>query len=259
MLPLSAIADIRQRTWDFALTIITMVLLAGLGVQSFVGTIVVWLSTRADPAWQQGPGYASYVVVMNEIAAPMIVALVVAMGLCVPKRLFSRTLLLWVSLGMVVVGMVAGLATRSLATGLTLYLLLSAAIQLGVVIMTVAGVRGPSYLTEGRLTKTGSGLLHLGFIVFAVVVVALQQSELMQPVFWFSAVLVGGGTALSFYANTIAWHRSRPAEETAFQWDAPDEVEAEATPDAQEDTADADAAPDQPEDADGAGESRNGT
>jgi hypothetical protein len=156
---------------------------------------------------------------MNVIAAPMIVALVVAMGLCVPKRLFSRTLLLWVSVGMVAVGVAAGLATGSLATGLTTYLLLSAVIQLGVVIMTMAGVRGPSYLTEGRLTKTGSGLLHLGFIVFAIVVVALQQSPIMTPVFWLSAVLIGGGTALSFYANAIAWHRTRPAEETEFEWD----------------------------------------
>jgi len=119
---------------------------------------------------------------------------------------------------MVAVGVVAGLVTRSLANGLTVYLLLSAVIQLGVVVMTVAGVRGPSYLTEGRLTKTGSGLLHLGFIIFAVVVVALQQSPAMAPVFWLSAALVGGGTALSFYANTIAWRRISPRDESSFEW-----------------------------------------
>jgi hypothetical protein len=215
---MTSVDDIRQRTWDFALTLITMVLLAGLGVQSFVGTFVVWWSTRAEPTWQQGPGYANYVTVMNEIAAPMIVALVVVMGLCVPKRLFARRVLLWVSVAMVAIGVVAGLATGSLANGLTVYLLLSAVIQLGVVVMTVAGVRGPSYLTEGRLTKTGSGLLHLGFIIFAVVVVALQQSPAMAPVFWLSAVLVGGGTALSFYANTIAWRRVSPRDETSFEW-----------------------------------------
>ena len=73
--------------------------------------------------------------------------------------------------------------------------------------MTVAGVRGPSYLTEGRLTKTGSGLLHLGFIVFGIVVVALQSSPLMLPVFSASAVLVTVGTAMAFYADRLAWHR----------------------------------------------------
>jgi hypothetical protein len=216
---IATIDDIRQRTWDFALTVVTVLLLAVLGVQSFLGTIVVWWAIRAIPNWEQGPGYAAYVDAMNAIAAPLVVALVVVMGLCVPKRLFARRVLLWVSLAMVAIGVVAGQVMGSLADGLAIYLLLSAAIQLAVVVMTVAGVRGPSYLTEGRLTKAGSGLLHLGFIVFGIVVVALQKSPMMLPVFALSAVLVTGGTALAFYANSIAWHRARPREEAPFDWD----------------------------------------
>ena len=61
-------------------------------------------------------------------------------------------------------------ATGKLETGLAIYLALAGRIQLAIVALTVAGVRGPSYLTEGRLTKTGSGLLHLGFIMFGIVV-----------------------------------------------------------------------------------------
>jgi hypothetical protein len=206
---MSGIEDIRQRAWDLALTIITVVLLASLGVQSFLGTIWVFVAENSAPGWEQGAGYASYVATMNAIAAPQVVALVVVMGLCVPKRLFSRRLLLAVSLGMVVAGVVAWLSTGSLARGLTVYLALAAAIQVAVVVMTVAGIRGPSYLTEGRLTKTGSGLLHLGFIVFGIVVVALQQSTLMLPVFSASAVLVTVGTAMAFYSDRLAWHRPR--------------------------------------------------
>jgi hypothetical protein len=210
--------NIRQRTWDFALTIITMVMLAALGIQSFVGTIYVWWSIRTIPGWQQGTGYVGYVATMNDIAAPMIIALVVVMGLCVPKRLFSRRLLVWVSLAMVAVGVVAGVTSGSVATGMAIYLVLSAAIQVAVVVMTVAGTHGPSYLTEGRLTKTGSGLLHLGFILFAIVVVALQKSPMMAPVFWLSAVFVTVGTALAFYAEAIAWRRAPRNSEAAFEW-----------------------------------------
>jgi hypothetical protein len=220
---IAAIDDIRQRSWDFALTLITVALLAILGVQSFIGTFVVWWAIRTIPNWQTGPGYTSYVAMMNTIAAPLIVGLVVVMGLCVPKRLFARRVLLWVSVAMVAVGVMAGLAMRSLADGLAIYLLLSAAIQLAVVVMTIAGVRGPTYLTEGRLTKVGSGLLHLGFIVFAVVVVALQKSQLMLPVFSVAALLVTGGTALSFYASKFAWHRPLPEaddDEAPIEWDA---------------------------------------
>ena len=38
-------------------------------------------------------------------------------------------------------------------------------------------VRAPNQV----LAKTGSGLLHLGFLVFGIVVVALQRSPLMLP------------------------------------------------------------------------------
>ncbi len=213
---MSGIDDIRQRTWDFGLTVATVVLLATLGVQSFIGTIYVWWAQSAVPGWEQ-VGYASFVRAMNALAAPQLIALVVVMGLCVPKRLFARSVLVWVSLAMVAVGLAAWGWTGSVARGVTAYLALAALIQVAVVVLTAAGVRGPSYLTEGRLTKLGSGLLHLGFIVFAIVVAALQRSTFMLPVFWVSTVLVVVGTAMSFYSSRIAWHRYRRADdETSF-------------------------------------------
>jgi hypothetical protein len=225
----SAIDDIRQRTWDFALTVATVILLGSLGVQSFVGTLWVWFETTRIPGWDQGPGYAVYVDRMNAIAAPQIVLLVVVMGLCVPKRLFARRLLMIVSAAMVAIGIVAGIALDSLAGGLTVYLALAAVIQVAVVAMTMAGVRGPSYLTQGRLTKTGSGLLHLGFAVFAIVVVALQKSPYMVWVFSLSALLVGVGTTMSFYAEKLAWHPSDGDDETGEPSDLEDEAADSAT------------------------------
>ena len=235
-----AIGDIRQRTWDFALTIVTVVVLGLLGVQSFVGTGYVWWAERSIPQWETGPGYAAYVALMNEIAAPLLVALVVAMGLCVPKRLFGRRALIGVSASMVAAGLVAVAAARSLVYGLAIYLALAALIQVAVVVLTIAGVRGPSYLTEGRLTKTGSGLLHLGFILFALVVVALQKSPWMLPVFSASTLLSIGGTALSFYAYRVAWHRAKPVEDAPFGW-SPDEPEVDAGGEVQQDSAEASA------------------
>lgn len=205
------INDIRQRAWDFGLTVATVALLASLGVQSFIGTIYVWWAQRSLPGWDQTGGYQQFVETMNAIAAPQLVLLVVVMGLCVPKRLFDRKALLYVSAGMVAAGIAAWAMSGSVATGLTVYLALSALIQVGVVVLTAAGARGPSYLTEGRLTKLGSGLLHLGFIVFGIVVAAFQRSELMLPLFWAATVLMIGGTLLSFYAGRFAWRRSAAA------------------------------------------------
>lgn len=208
------IEDIRQRTWDFGLTVITVVLLASLGVQSFIGTLYVWWAQRAVQGWDQTGGYDAFVNTMNAIAAPQLVLLVVVMGLCVPKRLFSRRVLLAVSAAMVAAGIVAWTVTGSIAQALALYLALAALIQVAVVALTAAGARGPSYLTEGRLTKLGSGLLHLGFIVFGIVVAVLQGSTFMLPIFWAATALSVGGTLLSFYAEKLAWRR-RPKPEAA--------------------------------------------
>jgi len=213
----SGIDDIRQRSWDFGLTVLTVVLLASLGVQSFLGTIYVWWAQRSIAGWDQTGGYDAFVRTMNVIAAPQLVALVVVMGLCVPKRLFARRTLLWVSVGMVAAGVAAYAWTRDVAAGLAVYLALAALIQVAVIAMTAAGAKSPSYLTEGRLTKLGSGLLHLGFILFGIVVAALQRSSFMLPVFWAATVLMVAGTVLSFYASTFAVRRTKlPADESAF-------------------------------------------
>ncbi len=210
------IDEIRQRSWDFGLTVITVLLLGTLGVQSFVGTIHVWLAQRADPLWEQTSS-AAYIESMNMIAAPQLILLVVAMGLCVPKRLFSRRLLVVASVAMVVLGVGTGVATGSLSTGVSTYLALAALIQVAVIALTAAGAKGPSYLTEGRLTKIGSGLLHLGFILFGIVVASLQQSPFMHPVFWTSTALMTLGTAMSFYADRLAVRRVvRVTPETDF-------------------------------------------
>lgn len=205
------------RTWDFWLTAVTVVLLGGIGWQSFLGTLYVWWAGRTTPGWDQTPAYDGFVNAMNTTAAPQIVLLVIVMGLCVPKRLFSRSTLLWASLAMLFAGVGVWAYSGSLATGLAAYLALAGLIQVAVVVLTVAGVRGPSYMTRGRLTKTGSGLLHLGFIVFAFVVVALQNSTFMLPVFWAAAAFTMVGTTLSFYADKLAVRRTRQVEiETEF-------------------------------------------
>lgn len=196
----------RHRNWDFTLTVITVALLGSLGVQSFIGTLYVWWAAEAVPGFEI-IGYDRFVWWMNAIAAPQVVAIVVVMGLCVPKRLFDRTALVVVSGAMLVVGLGAWAITGSIATGLAVYLALAALIQAAVVVLTVAGARGPSYLTEGRLVKTGSGLLHQGIIGFAFVVVALQRSSFMLPAFWTATALTVGGTFLAFYADRLAWRK----------------------------------------------------
>ena len=199
-------------TWDFALMMLTVIALAALGVQSFVGTLYAWWAYRTIPEWE-AVGYPGFVNTMNAIAAPIVVALVVLLGLCVPKRVLRRTALALASVALLAVGIVAWVFTGDAGTGLAAYLLAAGAFQVIVLALTVAGFRGLAYLTEGRLVRIGSGLLHLGFLAFAYVVVALQQSDLMLPAFWVSTALLVGGSVLSFYARPLTG--ARPESATA--------------------------------------------
>jgi len=212
--------DARHRTWDFGLTVATVALLGSLGLQSFLGTLYTWWAQRTIFGWEQ-TSYAGFVSFMNAIAGPQVLALVVVMGLCVPKRLFSQRTLVLVSVAMLAAGAGAGAVRGSVSAGLAFYLALAALIQVAVVVLTVGGARSPSYLTQGRLTKIGSGLLHLGFIIFALVVVSLQRSRLMLPVFTVAAVLTIGGTLLAFYADRLAFRR--PAQPPYADEEAADE------------------------------------
>lgn len=192
-----------RRTWDFLLMMLTVGLLGSLGVQSFVGTLYAWRASRGNAGWDQTAAYGRYIGVMNAIAAPQLVALVVVMGLCVPKRLLSRRTLVAVSAGMLAIGEAVYVLTGDLATGLAVYLGISGLIQVAVVVLTLAGARGLAFMSEARLAKVGSGLLHLGFIVTAFVVVALQDSPLMLPTFFVAIALTVVGTALSFRARRV--------------------------------------------------------
>ncbi|MDO8963584.1 MAG: hypothetical protein Q7W30_03730 [Coriobacteriia bacterium] len=194
----------RRSGWDFTLMVVTTALLGALGVQSLAGTLYSWWVQRSSPEWGATPAFGEYIALMNAIAAPLLVGLFVVMGLCVPKRLFSRGLLVAVSVLMVALGLGVWLVTGEATTGMAAYLVGAGLIQVAVVVMTAGGARSLTYLTEGRLTTVGSGILHLGFIAFAYVVVAMQGSDSMLPVFWVAAVLCLGGTALSFYAGPLA-------------------------------------------------------
>lgn len=192
----------RRSGWDFALMMATVVVLAALGIQSFLGTAYAWWGERTQLDWTVS-GYPAFVDVMNAVAGPLVVALVVLLGLCVPKRVFERRALLAASVALVAVGLVAWAVTGKPAVGLGAYLLAASAFQLVALVLTLGRSGSLTYLTEGHLVRVGSSLLHLGFLLFAYVVVALQSSPWMLPVFWVAAGLLTAGSAMSFYARPL--------------------------------------------------------
>lgn len=197
--------------WDFALMVATLALLGGLGVQSLVGTVYVWWAQRAQPGFMQA-GYGAYVETMNAVALPQLVALVAVMGLCVPKRLFERRRLVAVSVVMVLAGVGVGLARNDAQEGLAAYLGLASIIQGAVVALTLAGSTSLRVLHEGRVAKTGSGLLHMGLLLFGLVVLWLRGSGWMMPTFGIATLCIVVGCALAFWPRVPGTHPVKSPE-----------------------------------------------
>ena len=106
--------------WDFLLMMLTVMLLGALGTQSLIGTLYAWWGYRTQPDFEITL-YPAFIAVMNGVAGPLVVALVVVMGLCVPKRLLERRTLAAVSTVMVTVGVMTAAVSGSMATGLAVY------------------------------------------------------------------------------------------------------------------------------------------
>lgn len=192
-----------MRNYDYILAIISIVLLATIGVVSLYGTGFSWLSSLRSPEWTQTFLYSQYLDNMNRTAAPFVLALVIVLGLCIPKRLFSRGGMLLVSGVMVAVSLGAALAFGPL-WGLGFLLGIGIIIQIVVVLLTLTRSRTLRFEREGFLASLGSGLLHLGFVVFLFDFILLRGLSSHIAIFWVSAALIALGSLLSFYSSEIS-------------------------------------------------------
>lgn len=188
--------------YDYALAMATVGLVAAIGLLFVGGTLYTFFAASLDPYWTQSPMYASYVGSMNSYLLPLLVALVLTLGLCIPRRIFTRRALVAVSLTMLV-ATIALLLVVDLRAAWTFLLSVAAAVQVAVIIMTALQSKKVNYLQEGFLVRMGSAILHLGFIVLvAAFVLGLGISHQLAA-FWVATALIMLGTVMSFYSKEL--------------------------------------------------------
>jgi len=187
----------RERTrrpvgWDLALVLLTAATLAGFGALALWG-MFRYKSHALRPDWS----IPAFQEMMNRLASPFVVLLIVWLVLCIPKRLFSRRALLVYSAAVLAAG-VAALPVAGARFALGLVLGLSAALQGVILALVLAGVR-LRFSGHGLALRAGSSLLHLGVVLFTFDLVALQGSPWHIPLFWLSTALLTAGCVLTFY------------------------------------------------------------
>ncbi len=193
--------------WDLALVLLTAVTLAAFGALALWGMFYYKLNA-ARPDWS----VPAFQEMMNRLATPLVVLLILWLVLCIPKRLFSRRVLLGYSAGMLALGLAAlpaypavmhALGRDALPGGgprfaLGLVLGLSALLQTAILAFVLAGAR-LHFAGRGLALRAGSSLLHLGIVLFTFDLVALQGSRWHIPLFWVATGLLSAGCVLTFY------------------------------------------------------------
>ncbi len=188
---------------NFILILATIVVLAAIGFTFFYGLIYSWLQSINLENWRQTFMYQEYVENMNLAVVPLSVSLVILLGLCVPKRIFTGQALL-ISMGVLLFASALTMMVFGLMIGMAFLLAAALLTQLVVIGMTITGSKRLSFEVQGFFLQMGSAVLHLGLILFVYDLVLLTDSPLHLGIYWTATALIGVGMVLCFYSSEFS-------------------------------------------------------
>jgi hypothetical protein len=189
-----------KSTYDFYLILATTVVLFIISVICIYGMFYFKLAQVNQLA---AVAKVNYMNSMNSVLAPFLIALIVLLGICVPKRLLPTVWLNRFSVMLVVFSIVAGIL-GDVKLSLVLVLAVSLVLQIVVLIMACAGSTELNFEKKGYWVRVGSSLLHLGLIVFVLDFFFYRFLTLHLVLFWITTVSLFLGMVFCFYAESFS-------------------------------------------------------
>ena len=188
----------RRFNYDFILILITVVIMFLISILCIGGMFYFKLAElqNVTPAIKM-----AFQEQMNSLLAPFLVALLLTLGLCIPKRLFPPR---WLYAFIILLGL-TGLGSALVwgwREALLWMLVISAVLQAMVLILVVSG-RSLKFLCEGYWNRLGSSLVHLGLILFCLDFFLLGRWDTHLIIFWISAICIFIGIIIAFYAEDM--------------------------------------------------------
>lgn len=148
------------------------------------------------------PEKMAYMNWMNAVVSPFLIALILLLGICVPKRLLPTAWMvrLAVVLAGAALGVWFGFGGKA---ALVAVLLASLVLQLVVLGMAVTGSERLHFEKSGYWVRVGSSLVHLGIILFVLDVFFYQNPQLHLVLFWVTTGASVLGMLFCFYSKTV--------------------------------------------------------
>lgn len=140
---------------------------------------------------------------MNAVISPFIIALIVLLGICVPKRLLPAKWLNWFAFLLAVVSVTVSL-WMGIKSGLVVVLVASMILQMAVLFLALAGSERLHFEKSGYWLRVGSSLVHLGIIIFVLDLFFHKQQQLHLALFWVTTGASVLGMLFCFYAGSVA-------------------------------------------------------
>lgn len=189
----------KKSSYDFYLILATTVVLG------IISAVCIWsmfyfkmaqiheMAPHVKIAWQNR---------MNTIVAPFIIALIVLLGICVPKRLLPTTWLNRFAVALVSVAFLTSLLL-GVKTGLLVILVASLVLQVLVLAMAIIGSEQLHFETKSYWSRVGSSLIHLGLVLFILDLFFYRQPALHLLLFWVTTGATVLGMICCFYADSV--------------------------------------------------------
>ena len=189
-----------KSSYDYYLILATTVMLFVISAICIYGMFYFKLAQVHQLPLAEKVGYMDS---MNTVLAPFLIALIVLLGICVPKRLLPTSWLNWFSLVLILLASAAGFIW-GLKASLAFVLMVSCVLQMVVLFMALAGSKELNFEKRGYWVRVGSSLLHLGLILFTLDLFFYRYQVLHQVLFWITTISVLVGMVFCFYAESFS-------------------------------------------------------
>ena len=193
---------LQVQKYDYYLIILTTLILFAIGIVCLYA-ITYYNYLAVDSQWTNTGQYMDFINTMDSYLYPFLIMLLVTLGLCIPKRLLDRNLL--VKFTAIVLGATI-ILTFSSGIEIALGFLLVVMIGIQSLVLMLVFKRSTSlrFEKEGYIVRLGSTLLHLGIVIVIFNFVSLRDVSYHIPVFWMGTIFITVGNVLSFYPQKMS-------------------------------------------------------
>ena len=190
----------KKSQYDFYLILATAVVLFAISVICIYGMFYFKLAQVNQLPAAEKMGYMNS---MNTVMAPFLIALILLLGICVPKRLLPTAWLNWFSMALILIALTTSFIW-GLNAGFILVLVVSLVLQTVVLFMALAGSKELNFEKKGYWVRVGSSLLHLALILFMLDIFFYSYQSLHLVLFWITTVSSLLGMVFCFYAESFS-------------------------------------------------------